>query len=358
MVWVCEWGGVCGIIKEVVCNCGLLCAKVINSVKGEKGNKMLLQRYRILVADDEECIRHFMSSFLKERNYEPILAKDGEEAYKLAQKELPDLILLDVSMPGANGIKVCRLIKMHPQLRLTPVVLVTSLSDLDSRIAGLSAGADDFFTKPFEQAELSARIKSLLALKHYTDEMERAETVITSLALCIEARDPYTAGHCERLAQYAVALGKRAGLIDDELRAVRLGGILHDLGKIGIPDGILLKPGPLTPQERKVVEGHSMIGAKLCSPLKSFDNIIPVIKYHHEKWNGTGYPERIGGDGIPITARVMAVVDVFDALNTKRSYKPALSTAESIRILQEETDKGFWDPTLVKHFIQVVKEDL
>lgn len=314
---------------------------------------MKSRAWKILVADDEEGIRTFLGDFLKEHHYAPVLARDGREAITLVEKERPDLILLDVDMPGRSGIDVCKFVKSTPHLRLTPVVMITGHNDIKSRVAGLAAGADDFFSKPFDQQELSARVKSLLVLKHYINEMEHAESVITSLALCVEAKDAYTAGHCERLAMYGEKLARKIGLTESEIHAVRLGGILHDLGKIAVPDAILLKPGPLTPEERKTIETHPMRGTQLCEPLKTFEKIIPVIKHHHEKWNGTGYPDRLKGEAIPVTARIMAIVDVYDALRSKRSYKSALPLKETLKILEEETAKGYWDPHLVKEFVSL-----
>ncbi len=313
-------------------------------------------RDRILIADDEEQVRSFLAIFVKDLNYDLIFAEDGVQALDLIRKENPDLVLMDINMPGINGIDVCRQVKSDARLCLIPVVLITSLDDIESRVMGLSAGADDFFSKPFEQSELRARIRSLLTLKRHTDELERVEAVITSLALCVEAKDPYTAGHCERLSHYAVGLGKILGLSGLELRALKLGGILHDIGKIAIPDTILLKPSSLTLDERDVIEKHPDTGAHLCQPLKTLSDVIPVIKHHHEKWNGSGYPTRLKGEEIPVTARIVAVVDVFDALHTERSYKPAFSVEESIRILSDETDKGFWDPDVVRQFCGFIGE--
>lgn len=311
---------------------------------------------RILIADDDEAVRIYMQSFLKGDRYRLFFARDGDEAIATAEKERPDLILLDVDMPGASGVQVCKQIKSNPQLRMIPVVLVTSMSDLASRVEGLAAGADDFFSKPFEPTELLTRIRSLLTLKHYTDQLEHAEKVIASLALCVEAKDTYTGGHCERLSQYAVNLGRQMGLADRELRALRLGGILHDLGKIAVPDAVLLKPGPLTPEEWKIMRNHPVRGIELCLPLQSLETVIPAIKHHHERWNGSGYPDHLKGEDIPFTARIMAVIDVYDALRTRRSYKPALSKEDSLRILHKEVEYGFWDPRIVEFFLQSIKD--
>ncbi|OHB76191.1 MAG: hypothetical protein A2Z34_05740 [Planctomycetes bacterium RBG_16_59_8] len=304
----------------------------------------------VLIADDDEGVRTYLTQFLAQNRYEPIVAADGREAYEMALAQHPDLILLDVQMPGLDGIEVCRRLKRRSGERYTPIVLVTSLVDLGSRVAGIAAGADDFFSKPFEATELLARIRSLLTLKSAIDELEHAEAVITSLELCVEARDPYTGGHCERLSHYAVDLGKRVGLTERELRTVRLGGLLHDLGKIAVPDNILLKPGPLTDDEWLVIRRHPGRGKDLCDPLKSFGEIALIIRHHHEKWNGSGYPDGLKGEGIPINARIVGIVDAFDALRTRRSYKPSFPLEETMRILRDETEKGLWDPDLMNHF--------
>jgi len=223
-------------------------------------------------------------------------------------------------------------------------------------VAGLAAGADDFFTKPVEFVELRTRLAALLRVKMLLGQLERAEAVITTLALTIEARDPYTLGHCDRLSRYAVALGQALGLDPDMVRALRLGGYLHDLGKIAVPDGILLKPGPLDPVEQERIRAHPGAGSDLVLGLRSMELVRPIMRHHHEKWDGSGYPDGLKGAAIPLGARIISVVDVFDALHTERPYKAALPRSEAVSLLIRETDAGYWDPKVVETFLEILRQ--
>jgi putative two-component system response regulator len=231
------------------------------------------------------------------------------------------------------------------------------LQATEERIRGIEAGADDFLAKPFNRQELLTRVRSLLKLKRHTDELENAETVLFSLALSVEAKDPYTTGHCDRLARYSVVLGRKLGVSEEYLKALHRGGILHDVGKIGIPDSILLKPGQLTREERTVMQAHPVIGERICAPLKSLRLVLPIIRHHHERWDGSGYPDGLAGGAIPLTARILQVVDLFDAFTTQRPYKPAFTLEQSFALMREETVRGWWDTRLVETFIDLVQEE-
>jgi putative two-component system response regulator len=237
----------------------------------------------ILIADDIESNRALLTEILSAERYRIVHAEDGDEAMELLEGGEVDLALLDVMMPHRSGFAICRELKSNPDTRLIPVVLVTSLSASEDRMQGIESGADDFINKPVNREELLARVRSLLKLKQFTDELEHAETVLFALALSIEAKDPYTEGHCDRLSQSSEALAKRLNLTEDERIALRRGGVIHDIGKVAVPDQILLKPGPLTPEERKIMEQHTVVGAGICSPLKSFRSILPIIRHHHDE---------------------------------------------------------------------------
>lgn len=308
----------------------------------------------ILVVDDDERVRETLEEMLATLGYRTLTARSAEEALALVEREAPDLVLTDVVMDGLSGVELTARLKADPRRALLPVVILTSVSDLDARVAGLAAGADDFFAKPFDLVELRTRIHVLLRVKALVDQLERAEAVITTLGRTIEARDPYTHGHCERLTRYAVALGRAVGVDEPGLRALRLAGYLHDLGKVGVSDTVLLKPGPLTPEERRVIQAHPGLGADLVRGLRTLDDVRPIIRHHHERWDGSGYPDGLAGEAIPLGARVMAVVDVFDALATARPYKPALPRAEALAVLRREADAGWWDPRLVAAFAGLV----
>jgi putative two-component system response regulator len=309
----------------------------------------------VLVADDQAPNRELLEEFLTAQGLTVVCVPDGAAAVIELSRNQVDLALLDVMMPYLNGFEVCRKIKSNPETYLLPVVLITALSDKQDRIDGIQAGADDFLTRPVDRAELLARVRSLLKLKQHTDELERAESVLFSLARSIEGKDPYTHGHCERLAKYSVALGERLRLPEEQLLALRRAGVVHDIGKVAVPEAILLKPGRLTEDEWKVVRDHPVVGERICQPLKSFRLVLPIIRHHHEKCDGSGYPDGLRGDAIPITVKVMQVVDVFDALTTDRPYKKASSTTEALQTMQDEVAKGWWDPHVFAEFDDLIR---
>ena len=311
---------------------------------------------RILVVDDsaDNCL--LMHELLASRGYEVSCAGSAEDAEELLAAGTPDLILLDVIMPGKSGYEWCRELKENPETRLIPVVMITGLSDREDKVRGIEAGADDFLNKPIFPEELFARVASLLKLKYFTDELEHAEDILCTLGRSVEARDPYTEGHCERLSDYAANLGHYLGLDEEEQLALKRGGFLHDLGKIRVPDEILKKGTDLTAEEWKLMKQHPVIGEAICRPLKSLRLVLPIIRHHHEHWNGSGYPDALSGERIPLLARILQVVDVYDALRTERPYKPALSHEDSLRMMSEEAQDGLWDRKLVKAFFSMLKE--
>ncbi|MFN7915177.1 MAG: response regulator [Vicinamibacterales bacterium] len=310
----------------------------------------------ILVVDDLPANTRVLEALLTREGYRVTCAENGEQALEEVAKDRPDLVLLDILMPKIDGYEVCRRLKNDPATRLIPVVLVTGLTDTDSRIRGLEVGADDFMSKPFIVPEMRARVASLLRIKRYTDALDSAESVILSLAMTIEARDRATEGHCQRLAQYAVALGRRLGLSADDLDTLRIGGYLHDIGKVGIPDRILLKDGRLTADEYAFMKTHTEIGDRLCAELRMLKPVRPIVRHHHEHLDGTGYPDGLRGDAIPLLAQIMGVVDVFDALTTSRPYKATLSVEQACAVLREEVRCGWRRSDLVETFIDLLVE--
>jgi putative two-component system response regulator len=305
----------------------------------------------LLVVEDDDAVRDVLDEHLAGLGYRVLPAASAEEALAVLDRTPPDLVLTDVKMDGMTGVELCARIKRDPRWQLIPVVILTAIADVDTRIAGLAAGADDFFAKPFNLLELETRVAVLLRVKTLLDQLDRAESMITTLAMTIEARDPYTGGHCQRLARYAVTLGSALGVDAAVRRHLMLAGFLHDLGKIGVPDAVLLKRGPLDPAETARIRTHPVIGAELVQALRSLDGVRPIIRHHHERMDGTGYPDGLADGAIPLGARIMAVVDVYDALRTARPYKPPLPHTEAIDILRRETDGGAWDPRVVGAFI-------
>lgn len=309
----------------------------------------------ILVVDDHEANIILVETVLASQGYEIISASDGKQALELVAAQPPDLILLDIIMPGMNGFDVCARLKEDERTRLIPIVMVTSLNDPQDRIRGIEVGADDFLSKPFHLAELSARVRSLLKLKQFTDELENAEDVLCTLALSVEAKDAYTDGHCERLSLYSVALGRSLGLPHEQLKALHRGGYLHDVGKIAVSESILNKKAGLTDEERQIVREHPIIGERICKPLKSLKLILPIIRHHHERWDGSGYPDGLNGQEIPLSARIIQTVDIYDALMTARPYKPPLETHQVFWIMRQASEKGSGDPRLVEQFISLLQ---
>jgi putative two-component system response regulator len=309
----------------------------------------------ILVADDDEDARNLLERMLRSSGYRVLVACDGNEALLLIQERNVDLALLDVLMPGESGFTVCRIAKLHPQTRLTPVVLITGLGSTEDRIRGIEAGADDFLSKPLHKEELLARVRSLVRLKLYTDQLETAETVVCTLAGSIEAKDPYTEGHCDRLSRYSVALGQWLGLPEEDCVALRRGGIVHDIGKVAVPDRVLLKPGPLDSEERGLMQTHTVIGEHICAPLKSFRKVLPIIRWHHERQDGSGYPDHLKGEEIPLNARILQSVDIFDALTTNRPYRKALTSGEAFETLREEVRRGWRDGQLASALEEMLR---
>ncbi|HLW84547.1 MAG TPA: HD domain-containing phosphohydrolase [Candidatus Sulfotelmatobacter sp.] len=309
----------------------------------------------ILVVDDQPGIAGLMSQLLGMRGYEVVTAANAEEAEAEIRRHAPDLILSDVMMPGKSGYELCRELKDNPATRLIPFVLITGLSDSGDKVRGIESGADDFLNKPVLAEELIARVKSLLRLKDFTDELETADSVLCTLGLIVEGRDPYTEGHCERLAVHAADLGRHLGLDEDSIVALKRGGYLHDLGKVAVPDEILKKGTNLAPEEWVIMKLHPITGENICKPLKSLRLVLPIIRHHHEHSDGSGYPDGLRAGEIPLLPRVLQVADVYDALRTARPYKPALSHDQAAQTMQEEASRGLWDADLVAEYFSMLE---
>lgn len=308
---------------------------------------------RILIVDDDADHRHLLANILRAEGYWLQEAADGMEALETIEAVPPDLVLLDLDMPRMDGFAVSARLKSNPQTRLLPVVIVTSLETLPTRLRALELGVDEFLNKPVVPAELRTRVRSLLRLKEFTDELEHAKSLVAGMALLVDRRDCYTGEHSGRVGSTAVLLGKKLAMDDEDLEAIRVGALLHDLGKIAVPDAVLRKPGPLTPKESAIMRTHPVVGADLCRPLRTLRAAIPIIRHHHEKLDGSGYPDGLGGSDIPVTVRIVSIADVFDALTTERPYRKALPPEAAVAILREEASRGWWDPEIVEFCARV-----
>ena len=307
----------------------------------------------ILVVDDDEQNVRLIARLLTLDGHEVHVARDSASALLALERRRPDVILLDVLLPGIDGFELCRRIKDDPATRLTPVVMITGLQAREHRIAGINAGADEFLSKPFDAEELRARVRALLRLKRYTDDLESAESVIFSLALTVEARDAYTDGHCQRLAGYAAALGEALSLSPDDLAALRRGAYLHDVGKIGIPDAVLQKPSRLTDVEFDLMKRHTIIGERLCGTLRSLAPVRPIVRHHHELLDGSGYPDGLRGDAIPLLAQIVAIADAYDAMTTTRPYRKGAAPEHAFAELARDVANGARRKDLVDTFIRL-----
>lgn len=312
---------------------------------------------RILIIDDHPTNVELIRKQLQGYPYDLESAANGAEGLDKIRSWRPDLVLLDLMMPEMSGYDVCRIVKSDKELRFIPVIVITALSELDDKLKAIEMGADDFLLKPFNKLELDTRVRSLLKLKALYDDLDTSENILFSLARAIEAKDQYTQGHSERVARYSRHLAKTIGLSEAEQESIWRGGLLHDIGKIGITESILHKPGPLTPEEMEHVRTHPQKGYEICCRLRSLAPSLSVIKDHHERYDGCGYPDKLKSEKIPLIGRVTAVVDAFDAMTTDRPYRKAMSFGEAIKIFEKEKDFGQWDPRLVVEFIHLVRSD-
>ncbi|MGK7890664.1 MAG: HD domain-containing phosphohydrolase [Leptolyngbyaceae cyanobacterium] len=312
--------------------------------------------FKILVVDDHVSSRMTAVALLSFEGYEVLEADCGERALEMVEAGVPDLVLLDVMLPGIDGLEICRRLKNDEQTRLIPIVFITALSDRRSRLNAIEAGGDDFLSKPFDQLELSARVKSLIRQKRLNEDLDHAEQVLFSIANTIECRDPNTGDHCARLVQWGQQFGQFLGLSRTDIRNLVWAAYLHDIGKIGIPDNVLLKTGKLTAQEWEVMKRHVLIGEEICKPLRTMQGVLPMIRHHHERWDGSGYSDGLVGDEIPFLAQVFQLLDIYDALTSERPYKQALSPEAALKLMETETEKGWRNPELMHQFAMFIRQ--
>lgn len=311
---------------------------------------------RMLVADENPTVRKILRHLFTSLGWEMLEASNGREALERARaRPAPHAILLELDLPEINGYEVCRTLKSDDQLQLIPVIAITSLGSAEEKMRALEAGADDFLAKPINRAELTVRLRSLLRIHRFNQELIGAESVALALARAVAAKDGYAHSHLEKVASFAVTLGKTMGLDAAELKIIKYGAILHNVGKIAIPDAVLEKTGPLSPREMAMFQQHPRVGCDICAPLKPLKPVLPIIRHHKERWDGTGYPDGLRGNEIPLGAQIVGIVNVYTALTSNRPYRKAVSHAEAVASLRDQVHQGWLNKDLVERFIECLE---
>jgi putative two-component system response regulator len=319
----------------------------------------------ILIVDDERAGRETLEAILFKEGYQLEMAEDGKQALEMTRNLQPDVILLDVMMPGMTGFEVCQVIRSEASIAEIPIVMLTALDDRDSKIRGLEAGADDFISKPFDRYELRARLMAITRLNRYRKLVEDRATIleahekliaaydatIEGWSLAMDLRDKETEGHTRRVTDLTTQLARAIGMSENQLIHVRRGALLHDMGKLGIPDQILLKQGPLTAEEWDTMRKHPVYAHEMLSRIEYLQPALDIPYCHHEKWDGSGYPRGLRGDAIPMAARLFAIVDVWDALTSDRPYRAAWKREDVIKFIKEQSGRHF-DPQVVELFLK------
>lgn len=311
----------------------------------------------ILVVDDELQVTEFLRMVLEADGHEVVVACDGQASMNRMAERRPDLVILDIDLPQVDGFEVCRRLKNSPNTRLIPILVLTGIA-ISDRMRAWDVGADEFLTKPFQSMEVAARCRSLLRHKDLVDALDSAESVVFTLARAIEAKSPYTHGHSGRVTYYALSIAERLGIGESDVDVLRRGAALHDIGKISTPDAILNKPGLLTLEETEVIRRHPTDGARIVESLRSACDVIPLIRWHHERMDGKGYPDGLMGGTSPLLVRLLAVADTYDALASDRPYRPAMAHEQCRVVMAEDANEGGLDSELVQVFFETVTESI
>jgi len=313
---------------------------------------------KVLIVDDVPSNLELVEAIFHSEGFDVITAVHPRDAITAFEAHQPDIAIVDVMMPEINGFQLCQILKDMAGKSFFPVILLTALSDQSSRLLGIESGADDFISKPFDQKELIAKSKSLLKVKALYDELDHSENIILTLAVALEARDPYTKGHSTRVGELSERFGLHIGLSEEACETLRKAGILHDIGKIGLSESLLLKPAPLSDKEIETIKQHPLIGEEICKPLNSLRHILPAIRHHHERWDGKGFPDGLRGKEIPLSARILSIADSYDAMLSERPYREGRSEAEVVAIMEQEKRLGQWDPELLSAFLEMIRSEI
>ncbi|MFZ5908238.1 MAG: HD domain-containing phosphohydrolase [Nitrospirota bacterium] len=309
---------------------------------------------KILVVDDVRANLELLEAVFMREGFLVHTALGARAALEFIAENPVDLAVLDVMMPGMDGFELCTRLKKQSGNFFFPIILLTALNDRSSKLKGIESGADDFISKPFDNSELILKAKSLLKLKALQEELDHSENIILTLAVAMEARDPYTKGHSTRVSKLAVDFVDFLGLHDKDKEEMKKAGILHDIGKICLSETLLRKPGPLSQEEVEMIKTHAILGEDLCRPLVSMKKILPAIRHHHERWDGSGFPDGLAGEEIPIMARILTIVDSFDAMVSVRPYRDRRSLQTALKTMQEEKFYGQWDSELLGYFFDMM----
>jgi putative two-component system response regulator len=314
-------------------------------------------RARVLCVDDNRMNRDLVAATLAEANLDLLLAENGREALEVLEREAVDVVLLDLLMITQDGTSTLKALRADPRWEFLPVVVLTSHRNSTMRQEAIVAGADDFINYPLNRLELVTRIHSLLRIKEFHADLEQTQNVICALALALEAKDHYTRGHSQRVGDLARTFALHVGLTQSQADLIRTAGLLHDIGKIAVPERLLNKAGPLTREEFMSVIDHPVIGEEMVRPLTTLTSVLQMIRHHHERYDGRGYPDGLSAEAIPFEVRLLSIVDAYDALTSHRAYRPApLSHETAIATLRRESNGGKWDPKMVEQFAVMLGE--
>lgn len=313
--------------------------------------------HTILVVDGQDAYRQLLRGILKTEPCRIVEVARPSDALLALESRPVDLVLADLAMPEISGLEFCRRLKSNRRTRFIPLVLIAGTGGAENEIASLESGADEFFVRPLQPVIVRTRIRTLLRNKRAVDSLEEAEAILFALAHSVECRDRDTGDHCGRLAALSVRMGRALGLPEKDLQALERGGYLHDIGKVSVPDSILHKRGPLTDEEWRIMRAHPVQGEAICRPMRSLANVLPIIRSHHERWDGSGYPDRLHGEEIPLLARILQLSDIYDALRSRRSYKRSMSHQQALLILRDEARRGWRDPDLTQVFCELLSSD-
>ena len=309
---------------------------------------------RLLIVDDEPHVSSLLRRFVSQEGYEVTVVHDGQSALDWLSDHTADVVVFDIRMPGVTGIELCRKMKADRATRLIPVVLITGYATQEEQLDAVDAGADDVILKPIDSEQFRIRLRSLVRMKRYTDDLESAGSVMMTLAMMIESRDGSAEGHCHRIANHAVSLGRQLGLQGEALQTLRRGGFLHDIGMLAIPDSVLHKPGSLEPEEYALVQSHTVVGDSLLAGLRSLQAVRPIVRHHHERSDGSGYPDGLCGDEIPLAAQIVGLVDAYESMTFPKAYQPMLTSDQAVANLRAQSERGWRHADLVEVFADVL----